>query len=137
MEVDMFASRLNAKLKKYVSFFPDHDAYAIDAFSMTWRNYLLYMFPPFSLIPRILQKIQADQAEVVLVAPVWKTQTWWPHLLKMCQDWHMIKQAHDVLHLHHKPQVKHPLKHLKLGVFHISGKHYSNKRYQMNLLTLP
>ena len=79
----MFASRLNAKLKKYVSFYPDHEAFAVDAFSTNWDKKLLYMFPPFSVIPRILQKIQMDQAEVVLIAPVWKTQTWWPHLLKL------------------------------------------------------
>ena len=47
----MFASRLNAKLKKYVSFYPHHLAYAIDAFTLDWSRELLYMFPPFSLIP--------------------------------------------------------------------------------------
>ena len=32
----MFASQLNAKLKQYVSFYPDHEAFAVDAFSMNW-----------------------------------------------------------------------------------------------------
>ena len=135
VEIDMFASRLNAKLKKYVSFYPDHEAFAVDAFSMNWDKKVLYMFPPFSVIPRILQKIQMDQAEVVLVAPIWKTQTWWPHLLKLlCQDWCIIPSAHKVLNLHHKPEKRHPLKHLQLGFFRISGKHYGNKTYQMHQL---
>ena len=135
VEIDMFASRLNAKLKKYVSFYLDHEAFAVDAFSMNWDKKVLYMFPPFSVIPRILQKIQMDQAEVVLVAPIWKTQTWWPHLLKLlCQDWCIIPSAHKVLNLHHKPEKRHPLKHLQLGFFRISGKHYGNKTYQMHQL---
>ena len=122
VETDMFASRINAKLKKYVSFYPDHEAFAVDAFSINWDKKVLYMFPPFSVIPRILQKIQMEQAEVVLVAPVWKTQTWWPHLQKLlCQDWYMIPSAYKVLSLHHKPAKRHPLKHLQLGVFRITG----------------
>ena len=70
ISIDMFASRLNAKLKKYVSFYPDHLANATNAFMLDWSRELLYMFPPFSLIPRILQKVQTDKAEAVLIAPI-------------------------------------------------------------------
>ena len=133
----MFASRLNAKIKKYVSFHPDHEAHAIDAFTLDWSQELLYMFPPFSLIPRNLQKVQPDKAEAVLIAPVWKTQTWRPHLLKLlCHSWHQLPPAQEILFLHHKPGVKHPLKHLKLGVFRISGMHYDSKTYSMTHVTL-
>ena len=138
MEIDMFASTLNAKLTKYVSFYPDHEALATDAFSIAWDNKgLLYMFPPFSLIPRVLQKIQSDSAEAVLVAPVWKTQSWWPIMMKLlCQDWHLIHNAPAKLHLHHKPGTKHPIKPLKLGVFRISGGHLGNKTSHMSHVTL-
>ena len=34
LEVDLFATRLNAKVAKYVSWKPDPDAFAIDAFEM-------------------------------------------------------------------------------------------------------
>lgn len=48
--IDMFASRLNYQLQKYVSWKPDPFAYAIDAFNMSWQNLFIYAFPPFSVI---------------------------------------------------------------------------------------
>ena len=51
--IDMFASRLNYQLPKYVSYLPDPHAIAVDAFSVTW-NSIVYLFPPFSVIGRVL-----------------------------------------------------------------------------------
>ncbi|XP_063436130.1 uncharacterized protein LOC134717568 [Mytilus trossulus] len=59
--IDLFASRLNKQLSKYVSWFPDPDAMASDAFSFSWKNYLPYVFPPFSIIARILNKVEEEQ----------------------------------------------------------------------------
>ena len=61
IEIDLFASRLNHKLPCYVSRFPEPDAWAVDAFSLTWSNNSFYIFPPFSLIPRTLQKLEEDR----------------------------------------------------------------------------
>ncbi|MCG8077514.1 MAG: hypothetical protein JAY75_14915 [Candidatus Thiodiazotropha taylori] len=83
LSIDLFASRNNKKLNRYVARRPDPGAYAIDAFSMTWTNHLFYIFPPFSLIGKVLQKIQEDQSQAVLVAPIWTTQSWWPSLLDL------------------------------------------------------
>ena len=70
-EIDLFASRLNAKVKKFVSWRPDPEACAVDAFTIDWGTQLNYAFSPFSLISRVLSKVQQDQACVLLVAPVW------------------------------------------------------------------
>ena len=43
-----FASRLNAKVKKFVSWRPDPEACAVDAFTFDWGTQLNYAFPPFS-----------------------------------------------------------------------------------------
>lgn len=60
--VDLFASRLNNKLPKYVSFLPDPTACAIDAFNMNLDgNILYYSFPPFNCIGRLLQKMEIEQ----------------------------------------------------------------------------
>jgi hypothetical protein len=61
--VDLFASRLNYQLKPFVSWLPDPDAFAIDAFTMNWQGWLIYCFPPFSLVQRCLRKLIDDQAE--------------------------------------------------------------------------
>ncbi|XP_052058703.1 uncharacterized protein LOC127698962 isoform X1 [Mytilus californianus] len=63
-EIDLFASRLNKQLPKYVSWFPDPEAYASDAFSLSWSNLLPYIFAPFSQLPRVLQKIEEDKLVV-------------------------------------------------------------------------
>ena len=35
----------------------------------------MYCFPPFSVLPRVLQKIKRDKASGVVVAPIWKKTT--------------------------------------------------------------
>jgi len=68
-EIDLFASRINKQIDKYVSWHPDPEATAIDAFSLTWDCSTLYMFPPFSIITRVTKKIREDQATGILVVP--------------------------------------------------------------------
>lgn len=86
-EVDMFASRLNHKVEKYIAWKPDPGAIAIDAFTVDWAKYqLIYCFPPFSLIGKVLQHIQMSKVMAILVVPHWETQFWYPRLLQMMQD---------------------------------------------------
>ena len=37
-EIDLFASRLNHKLDKHISFKPDPNAMAVDTFSISWTK---------------------------------------------------------------------------------------------------
>ena len=76
-EVDLFASRLNAKLENFVVWGPDPEAYRIDAFTFDWNEGFYYIFPPFSLIDRVVQKLHADGAKAILVVPSWPTQPWY------------------------------------------------------------
>ncbi|CAH3188645.1 unnamed protein product [Porites evermanni] len=63
-EIDLLASRLNAKTAKFISWHPQPGAVAIDAFSLSWANMNCYTFSPFSLLPRVLPKIRQDKAVV-------------------------------------------------------------------------
>ena len=81
LQVDLFASTLNARLPKYCSGVQDPAAWRIDAFSFQWKGFRSYAFPPISLIPRILRKIREDQARVVLIAPWWPRRNWFPELV--------------------------------------------------------
>ena len=65
------ASRLNNKCEKYISWHPDPYAFAVDAFSEKWANINFYCFPPFSPIEKVLAKINHDQANGILIVPVW------------------------------------------------------------------
>ena len=42
-DIDLFASRLNHKLEKYISFRPDPNAMAVDAFSISCTKQYVYM----------------------------------------------------------------------------------------------
>ena len=85
-ELDLFASRLNAKTDKFVSWHPEPGAVAYDAFAISWAELKCYAFPPFSVLPRVLAKILRDQARILLIAPVWPTQNWYPLLLRLLVD---------------------------------------------------
>lgn len=43
-EIDMFASRLNYQIVPYVSWHPDPQAWAIDAFTLDWSNLSFMLF---------------------------------------------------------------------------------------------
>ena len=103
-EIDLFATRLNAKVKKFVSWRPDPEACAVDAFTIDWGAQLNYTFPPCSLIPRVLSKVQQDQAWVLLVAPVWTCQIWYPYATSSADIerpvllpwwWNLMTQPHN------------------------------------------
>ena len=131
LTVDLFASRLNNKLKKYASRRPDPNAFAIDAFSLTWNNDYYFIFPPFSLLPRILQKIEEDETSAVLIAPLWPTQSWWPSLLQLVVgQCFQLPTTAEILHLPHKPGHQHPMKKLRLGCFPLSGQPLRLKEFQ-------
>lgn len=76
LSVDLFALRLNHKLDIYVSLRPDPHAFAVDTFSLMWTEKLYYIFAPFSVMARVLQKMEQDTSEAVIIAPLWPTQAW-------------------------------------------------------------
>ena len=82
-DIDLFASRLNFQIKRYVAWMPDPDAWCIDAFALNWSKFRFYAFPPFSILNRVLRKIELDRATGILIVPEWPTQTWFALLKRM------------------------------------------------------
>jgi hypothetical protein len=118
---------------------PDNKAFAINAFSLNWREFFSYIFCPFSMIGPVLQKLSNDQAEAVIIAPFFATQPWFPLLLSMiCQQSYLLPPVATILKAC-RPELKHPIPKMKLGVFRISGKNLSCQGYQETLpmLSLP
>ena len=86
-EVDMFATLSNSHLPRFMSPVPEPRAVAVDALSQDWQGRSMYMFPPFPLLNKVMQKLRSTQvAEVILVAPWWPSQSWFPHLLRLCVE---------------------------------------------------
>ena len=66
-DIDLFASSKNYKIKTYASMKPDLYASVTDAFSLFWKVFnLCYIFPPFSLLGRVIQKIEQEEVKAVL-----------------------------------------------------------------------
>ena len=121
--VDLFASRLNFQLPHYISWHPDPYAVATDAFQIVWKSLQGYAFPPFSLIGRCLQKIRQEGSTVVMVAPVWPSQPWYPWLLEMLSECPALLPVHSGL-LKDPFNRDHPLlmkEQLQLAAWKVSG----------------
>lgn len=82
-EIDLFASRLNKKCHRFVSWHRDPEAFAIDAFTLSWSDCYFYIFSPFCLILRVLQKIVNDKGEGIVIVPLWPSQPWYPLYKKL------------------------------------------------------
>ena len=136
--VDLFASRLNNQLPLYVSWRPDPYAMATDAFQIRWTGLEAYAFPPFALIGRCLQKIRQESSTVVLIAPVWPTQVWYPWLLKMLVHYPTLLPIQKTL-LQDPFNRDHPLlvkKQLQLAAWKVSGVSTLSQAFQAELRRL-
>ena len=129
--IDLFASKLNAQLRRYISWKPDPCAEAVDAFSITWHNTYFYAFPPFSLIGKCLRKIESDEADGLIIVPKWPTQPWFSKLLGLLVEEPVILPRIKDLLIQPSTGQCHPLtKHLVLLSCRLSGNVSKVKAFQ-------
>ena len=122
LEIDLFASRLNAQLQNYVSWRPDPMAKHIDAFTVNWSQYAFYAFPPFCLISRCVQKIVQERATGVLIIPMWPSQAYFSAVMNLLIDIPLVVRATAKNLIHPKLDLPHPLsRNLTLMVCRLSG----------------
>ena len=90
--------------------------------------YLCYIFPTFSLLPPVYQKIQVEQVEALIVAPYWATQPWFSQILNLvAQEPLIYKPTAANLILPQDPIAKHRLaEKLSFMVSVLSGKNIRN-----------
>lgn len=135
-DVDLFASRLNAQVEKYVSWKPDPSAIATDAFSLSWGGQTFYAFPPFCLIAKCLRKIEADEANGFMIVPKWPTQSWFAKLLSLLVDEPIILPTHKNIITLPTSHSAHPLyKRLNLMCCRLSGESSKVWAFQQRLPT--
>ena len=120
-DVDLFASRLTKKVEVYVSWNPDPEAWKIDAFSFKWTNALFYIFPPFSLVGKVLRKILGDKARAILVVPDWPGQPWYGRLQAVAKRKLRIRSRKGNLWNRGKPDNEEFVSKCPLGVYLLSG----------------
>ena len=131
-DIDLFASRLNYRLERFVSWFPEPGAFKYDAFSFCWNEFQPYIFPPFNLISSILNKITQDRVKrAILVIPHWVSQPWFPLILSMIISFPIRLPRHrDLLTLPHNSEL-HPLRNkMSLVAVTVSGVRLQQEKFQ-------
>ena len=131
LEVDLFATRLSAECRCYFSWWPDPSAEATDAFLQVWTHIKGYAKPPWNLVGRTLAQVQSQQANLVLVAPVWRSQPWYPTLLHMLVDYPRLIISGTEIMVNRDSSLMLP----QLAVWHISGRDTDVSSFQRKLQT--
>jgi mRNA-degrading endonuclease HigB of HigAB toxin-antitoxin module len=81
--IDLFATVQNRQCLVFCSWKNHPKAFAQDALSISWENMFVYAYPPFCMIPKVLSHMNNFQCEMILIAPMWPRQHWYPTLLSM------------------------------------------------------
>ena len=107
--MDWTASQSNTQLPRFCSWMFDQEATCIDVLKSLHPRENGFSNPPFSLIGRILQLVRIRKVTMSIVAPVWRSQPWWPVLTSMCVDDPIMLSDKTTLqhvfhHHHHHPQ---------------------------------
>ena len=84
--VDLFALRINMKLTTYISPIREEMSSKVDNFVQNWDGLYAYAYPPTSLIRACPNKVRTENVEIVLIAPGWPNQEWFPDLLDLRID---------------------------------------------------
>ena len=95
--LDLFASSGNCQVPRFFSWKPQQGAEKVNALLHPWPEKGAYAFPPFCLIPQVLQKIHLEGVVVTVITPVWHTAIWYPKLLSMLVAVPLLLPNRDLL----------------------------------------
>ena len=84
--IDLFATRVNTKVSRFIAWRPDPEALAIDTFSQQFQDENFYAFPPFNMIHVFLRKVELENLTGIIIVPNWSTQPFFPLLLRLLID---------------------------------------------------
>ena len=81
---DLMATAENRVVKRFISPVPHPEALGVDVFSAEWPDETLYLFPPTTMVPRMLQLIREKRPRrLLLVASMSPIRTFHPDLLEL------------------------------------------------------
>ena len=95
--VDLFASRTNTQLPRFISWKQDPQALATNALTVPWIQENGFASPPWALISQCLAKIQREQSTLTLVTPYWPSAIWFPILRNLALYPPLLIQPQDHL----------------------------------------
>ena len=80
---DLFVSRSNTQVEKFMSQRSDPKGIAVHSFKKLWVGLELYAFPSFICIPKVMQKKWKDRFVRILLTLDWPNQIWYSQLSQL------------------------------------------------------
>lgn len=135
--VDMFATAKNAKLPTFCSRYHDPQAWKTDALVVSWAGLSMYAFPPLGLLRRILTMLRDVEADMLLIAPCWPNQAWFPLIIEMLVDLPYKFPPAAKLLSQRSGHITHPdITSLHLAAWKLSGSRSRQRGFHRRLRTL-
>jgi hypothetical protein len=134
--IDLFATESNRQLQVYCSRHHEPLAYHVDALTLNWSNMYGYAFPPISLIPLVLDRIEKYKCTIILIAPRWPRRSWFPRLLGLSIAFPIQIPVSSELLSQNKGRLQHPTpERLQLVAWKLSGNSWLVRDFrQMSLI---
>ena len=119
-------------------FYVETDSVGTDAFSFSWQCEFCYAFPPFSIIHTVLRKIENEQAEGIIIVPLFTTQPWFTRLLGiLVSDPLTLPTSEKALYFPYRKKNIPGMPDIKLLACNVSGNHSKIKAYQRHYRDTP
>ena len=62
-------------------------ATVVDSLQENWSKFdSVYLFPPFPILTKVIQKIIMEKARGILIIPNWDSQFWYKHVERIQED---------------------------------------------------
>ena len=106
--IDLFATAENTQLLVFCARYYHPKAWATDALSLDWTNMYAYAFPPISLLPRVIGKVERSLCKILLIAPFWPRQPWFVRLVRLLVGPPLILPARPDLLFQPSSGILHP-----------------------------
>ena len=104
-----FCDPAQSQLPVFMSPCPDEEAAAIDAFSTDWNRWkVIYLFPPWNIIPEVIRCLDKFEGIGVLIAPLFETSEWLQNLTVKCPRRFQLPHNHSLSQLTTQGIVVHP-----------------------------
>jgi len=81
--LDAFACHQTKVVARYASRLDEPTALALDGLALDWRQEVVWLNPPWALLPAIIDKLDRERPAALLIIPHWPTAVWWPSMLAL------------------------------------------------------
>ena len=98
--IDLFATHQDKQIERFASWMPQPDAVWLNAMVHPWTKELGWAHPPFSMIGRVLEKVEKEKSTITILAPLWPAQPWFPALLRLMTEPPLILPSRSDLFVH-------------------------------------